>query len=399
VKITKKRILAVIPTSTLTQRQLLEGLLAYAHRHAHGRWQFHLDLRDLNRQRLKNLASWDCAAIVAYILSKRERDDFLATGLPAVFIEPTLTKPLKGLPRNIVQFVNDHSAEGETAADYFLRRGFTSFAFIGTSKPTPWSDARERGFVRRLSSEGYKVHPYPKLSAQEQNDFALESRRLVRWLKALPRQTAIFCVHDRRAQQVIATAAASGLRVPDDLGVLGVDNDELLCELTVPAISSIPVDDHALGEDVGRAIDNLLAHRPQKRSHVTRHTTVLTRTSTDTLAISNPFVSRALSHARAHFRDHPTLEELATVAGCSKTYLNLLARRTLGRTIKEELTSLQTEAAIELLANSRRSVEEVAQHCGFCNASHLAMRLKAEKGLSPRDYRRPSSARSAIAAK
>ena len=396
-KTEKRRILAVIPTSTLTQRQLLEGLLAYAHRFAHGQWQFHLDLRDLNQQRLKNLASWDCAAIVAYILSKRERDNFLATGLPAVFIEPTLTKPLKGLPRNIVQFVNDHSAEGETAADYFLRRGFTSFAFIGTSKSTPWSDARERGFARRLSEEGFKVHPYPKLTPQEQNDFALESRRLVRWLRALAPRTAIFCVHDRRAQQVIATATATGLRVPDDLAVLGVDNDELLCELTVPAISSIPVDDRARGEEVGRSLDNLLAHRPQKRSHLTRHTAVITRTSTDTLAISDPFVSRALSYARAHFHDHPTLEELAAAAGCSKTYLNLLARRTLGRTIKEELTNLQIEAAVELLANSRSSVEEVAQHCGFCNASHLAMRLKAEKGHSPSEYRRPSYARSAIA--
>jgi LacI family transcriptional regulator len=125
----------------------------------------------------------------------------------------------------------------------------------------------------------------------------------------------------------------------------------------------------------------------------------LTRASTDTLAISDPFVSRALSYARAHFRDHPTLEELALAAGCSKTYLNLLARRTLGKTIKEELTSLRIEAAVELLANSRSSVEEVAQHCGFSNASHLAMRLKAERGHSPSDYRRPSSACSAIAAK
>ena len=179
--------------------------------------------------------------------------------------------------------------------------------------------------------EGFKVHPYPKLTPQEQNDFALESRRLVRWLRALAPRTAIFCVHDRRAQQVIATATAAGLRVPDDISVLGVDNDELLCELTVPAISSIPVDDRARGEEVGRALDDLLAHRPRKRSHVTRHTAVLTRASTDTLAISDPFVSRALSYARAHFRDHPTLEELAAAAGCSKTYLNLLARRTLVR--------------------------------------------------------------------
>lgn len=384
----KKRILVVIPTSTLTQRRLLEGLLTYAHASAPGRWQFHLDLRDLNRQRLKNLASWDCAGIVAYILSPREREDFLATGLPSVFIEPTLTAPLKGLPRNVVQFVNDHTAEGATAADYFLRRGYASFAFIGTSKPTPWSDARARGFARRLAADGFAPVPYPPLSPAEQNDFALESRRLVRWLRSLPKRTAVFCVHDRRAQQVIATAAAAGLRVPDDLAVLGVDNDELLCELTVPAISSIPVDDRTRGGEVGRALDDLLAGRPQKRSRLTRHETVVTRASTDALAVADPFVARALSYARTRFRERPTLAELARAAGCSKTHLNLLARRTLGRTIAAEMTHLRLEAAIEQLADPARSVEETAQACGFCSASHLAMRLKAETGRSPGDFRR-----------
>ena len=90
----ERRILVVIPTSTLTQRQLLEGLLEYAHRSSPGEWQFHLDLHDLNRQHVKSLRSWGCNGIIAYILSPRERRDFIASGLPAVFIEPLLSEPL-----------------------------------------------------------------------------------------------------------------------------------------------------------------------------------------------------------------------------------------------------------------------------------------------------------------
>ena len=100
----QKRILVVIPTSTLTQRQLLEGLLEYAHESASSPWQFHLDLRDLNRQHLKDLKSWNCSGIIAYILSDRERQDFIATGLPAVFIEPTLSAPLPHMPRQRFHF-------------------------------------------------------------------------------------------------------------------------------------------------------------------------------------------------------------------------------------------------------------------------------------------------------
>ena len=239
-----KRILVVIPTSTLTQRQLLEGLLEYAHESASSPWQFHLDLRDLNRQHLKDLKSWDCRGIIAYILNDRERQDFIATGLPAVFIEPTLSKPIPHMPRNTVAFINEHAAEGRTAAEYFITRRYRSFAYIGTARHTFWSDERMNGFSERLKKDGFSPNIYPSPPPREQNDFALESRRLTKWLRRLPRQTAIFCVHDRRAQQVIATATAAGLRIPEDVAVLGVDNDELLCEMTVPAISSIPVNDH-----------------------------------------------------------------------------------------------------------------------------------------------------------
>ena len=277
----RKRILVVIPTSTLTQRQLLEGLLEYAHESATVPWEFHLDLKDLNRQHLRDLKSWGCNGIIAYILNGRERRDFIATGLPAVFIEPTLSKPLPHMPRNIVSFINEHAVEGSTAASYFLERGYRSFAYIGTAKPTFWSDERNRGFSERLSTEGFKPIEYPALPPRAQNDFALESGRLTKWLQRLPHPTAIFCVHDRRAQQVVATATAAGLRIPEDIAILGVDNDEILCEMTIPAISSIPVNDRERGKAVGKALHLLLERRPVEHVHFTRHDSVITRTSTD----------------------------------------------------------------------------------------------------------------------
>ena len=384
----QKRILVVIPTSTLTQRQLLEGLLEYAHESASSPWQFHLDLRDLNRQRLKDLKSWNCSGIIAYILSDRERQDFIATGLPAVFIEPTLSAPLPHMPRNIVTFINEHAAEGRTAADYFIKRRYRSFAYIGTAKPTFWSDERIKGFAERLKENGFAPAIYPAPPPREQNDFAIESKRLTKWLRRLPRQTALFCVHDRRAQQVIATASAASLRIPEDIAVLGVDNDELLCEMTVPAISSIPVNDHERGRAVGEAMDALLERRPVRRVQITRHDAVITRTSTDAQAIADPFVARAIAYARDHIAERPSLPELAKAAGCSKTVLNLHARRALGHTITDEVTRLQLDAAIEQLTNTDHTTENIAISCGFCSASHLGLRLKAITGRTPGHYRR-----------
>ena len=383
-----RRILVIIPTATLTQRQLLEGLLGYTHESATIPWQLHLDLHDLNRQHLKDCKSWNCSGIIAYILSERERREILDTKLPAVLIEPRLSAPLPDIPGNVVSFINEHAAEGRTAADYFMKRRYTFFAYIGTAQPTFWSEERIKGYREQLGAKGFRPIVYPTPSPEAQLDFAVESRSLVRWLKSLPRPTALFCVHDRRAQQIIATASAAGLKIPQDLAVLGVDNDELLCEMTVPGISSIPVFDHERGREVGRAMDALLDGRDVERVRITQHDVVITRMSSSAEAISDPFVARAVEYACAHLDERPSLPALAKAAGCSKTVLNIHARRVLGRTISEELTRLQLDSAISRLADAQRTVEEIAQECGFCNASHLAMRLKSEYGHSPGWYRR-----------
>lgn len=383
----EKRILVVIPTSTLTQRQLLEGLLRYAHESNPGTWHFHLDLHDLNRQHVRDLKSWGCQGIIAYILSARERRAYLATGLPAVFIEPTLAAPLPGQPRNVVTFINEHAAEGRAAARYFIERRHRSFAYVGTAKPTFWSGQRMKGFAMQLAECGFRPQVYPALPVREQNDFALEASRLTRWLKKLPRHTALFCVHDRRAQQVVATAAAAGLRVPEDIAVLGVDDDELLCQMTVPTISSIPVFDRERGMALGKAMDDLLEGRKTERVVITRHDAVITRASTDAQAIDDPFVARAIAYARSHIGERATLAKLAKIANCSKTTLNLRARRALGCTIASEITRIQLDAAVERLGSTSLAVEEIARECGFCGASHLGLRLKAERGVTPSQLR------------
>ena len=386
-KETMQRILVVIPTSTFTQRQLLEGLLAYAHEKTGASWQLHLDLHDLNRQHLKDLKTWNCRGIIAYILNDRQRRDFIATRLPAVFIEPTLSAPHRTTPRNVVTFVNDHAEEGRTAADYFLKRHYRSFAYIGTAKPTFWSKERENGFAERLAEDGFVPSVYPTPSPKEQNDFAMESHRLTRWLKHLPKPTALFCVHDRRAQQVIATAASAGVKVPDELAVLGVDNDELLCEMTVPAISSIPVGDRERGRNVGEAMDALISRRTTDRVVMSRHKAVITRRSTDTQAISDVFVARAVAYATAHIKSHPTISELATAAGCSTTILSRRTKAVFGNSIGREIARLRLDAAISMLCGTNRTVDEIATSCGFCGASHLGLRIKAATGKTPKEFR------------
>lgn len=383
------KILVVIPTDTFTQRQTLEGLLEYAHHRPNPPWQLHLDLNDMNPQAIHRPQTWGCSGIIAYVRDVRDRRKYTQSGLPTLLIDPYGSKRQeKRTTRKVVSIINDHDDEGRAAADYFLARGYTHFAYVGTAKPLPWSTNRRNGFARRLAKTGHRCIIYPDLSLREQDDFALESKRLVAWLKALPKPVALFAVHDRRAQQIISTAVNAGLRVPEDIAVLGVDNDTLLCETTVPAISSIDVHSHDKGRRCGIILDMLLQGRACPTIIRDLHRTIVTRHSTDATVGVSPLIAKAMSHIQAHLTDNLRVKDIARLCGCTPKTLQKMAHRTFGHPMGDEIRQKRLDLAAQLLATTRRTVGDIAQSCGFCGASHLGIFFKAAFGQSPSVYRR-----------
>lgn len=388
----RKRILVSIPTNSHTQRRKLEGLLRYV-RERHGdSWRLQLDLGGFVSQRLKGFANWRCDGIIAYIDDPATRRHFLSAKLPTVLIEPFLS-PGSHITsrRNTVTFVNDHAREGQTAADHFLSQHFKSFAFIGTPEETPWSRLRETGFTERLKSKGRVCQVYPKLPADERVDFAREMPRLVKWLEGLPHPTALFAAHDLRARQVLTAADAAGIDVPGHVSVLGVDNDEIICETATPALSSIPTQDESLGYACGRALEELFKGHPGDKVLRTTHTRVVNRASTDLNAVDDPFVARALGWVRKHLSEGASVDAVAKGIGYSKRLLQTRARHALGTTLGEEIRRIMLETAAELLANTDRSVTDIASDCGFTNVSHLSMRFRERYRITPLAYRKASA--------
>lgn len=387
-----RRILVSIPTNSHTQRRKLEGLLKYV-RERHGdNWRLQLDIGGFESQRLKGFAHWNCDGIVAYIAEPAQRRRFLSSGLPTVLIEPFLS-PKSNIAgrRNTVTFVNDHACEGRTAADYFLARHFKSFAFVGTPEEMPWSRLRETGFTDRLRSKGFVPTIYPKLPSDERADFAREMPRLVAWLKALPRSTALFAAHDLRARQVLTAADAAGIDIPGHIAVLGVDDDEIICETATPALSSIPTQDASLGYACGRALEELFRGHPGDKILRTTHTRVVNRASTDVNAVDDPFVARALNWVRGHLSEGASVDTVAQGIGYSKRMLQTRARLALGTSLGEEIRRIMVTTAAELLANTDRSVTDIAADCGFTNVSHLSLRFKQHYRQTPLAYRKSAS--------
>ena len=386
-----KRILVAFSKFDFTHRQMLGGILKYAHDTCASAWTTQLELLGMSRRDATALGNRCFDGIIAAVANPAERRRYLASGVPVVLYEPTIAKwDHAPRPPNSITFFNDHMAEGRTAAEYFIERGHTSFAYVGTAEPVAWSEARRRGFVSTLGKKGLKCRVFPQSPAKKRGRPELESGRLLRWLEKLPPHTALFAVHDERAQQILSLASLSGLSIPDRIAVLGVDDDELLCTTASPTLSSISVYAAETGYRFAMALDALLRGRPHDPVVRTCHTRVTTRQSTDFSVISDPFVAKAVAYMRTNLAESIGGAEIAEAARCSLRTLQMRMRAALGRTPKEELAFLRRTEAVSLLSNTSMSVGEIARACGFCGASHLGVHLKQHLGVRPLKVRAQS---------
>ena len=366
-----QRIFVSLPSATFVQRRRFEGVLSFAHDRVRSGWQLRF-FSDFNR---RTLATAD--GIIAFLETPDERLRYLRLGKPTVFVQADF-EPGTRPPRHAgtATVVVDSDSEGRTAAKYYLERGYRAFAYVGSPEPTVWSANRERSFVHALAAAGFDCAIHPRDSA------------LAHWMAHLPRQTAIFCANDRRAREVIACATDLGRDVPHDLAVLGVDDDTLLCETVTPALSSIPTSAFEDGTDAAAALEALLTGRPAPSVIRKTHERVVSRFSTAADASDDPFLSRALEAIRADLAGHHTSATLAASAGCSEKTLVNRALARLGRSLAAEIRRLRLAAAEDLLADTDLPVAQIAEDCGFFDASHLALRLREVRGLTPNEIRR-----------
>lgn len=385
------KILVVFSNIDPTHRLMLEGILRYVREKCAPMWQVQLELKDIYRRNSSEIVSGGFSGIIAAVINPADRQKYFKTKLPTVLFEPTFERMDSAKrPSNNVTFFNDHAAEGRAAAEYFLDRGYRSFAYVGTAVPVAWSVARQRGYTARLRKSGLKPITYPNPTGPAATDLTLETPLLARWLRRLPRGTAIFAAHDLRAQQLETAARKASVRIPEDVALLGVDDDRLLCETASPPISSIPVYATETGWRFAEAMHGLLNGEKPTPIVRTCHTRVITRLSTDSFALDDPVVAKALAYAESHLSESLHVEALAKAANCSARTLQAKVMRVLGRTVKDQLAYLRRREALKLLRETSTPVADIARICGYCSASHLGTAIRRATGKKPLAIRRGS---------
>ncbi len=370
------------------ERQMCRGILDYAK--AHGPWRCHL-VEGRPEEQLMNLRKERFDGIIAAGGTHRENDAYASTGAPLVLLEPRPDMLDENGGSSVPFAMRDSRAIGALAATYYIERGYRSFAFVCEPHGWYWSEERRRGFEEAIAKAGFPCVIYDRFTERERRSWTAERPRMERFLLSLPRPTAVFAAMDGRAHHVVNVCADIGLRVPEDIAVLGVDNDPLLCESTVPALSSIRTGGYRRGLIAAEMLDDLMHGRAvRERAVVQEPADVVTRGSTGYDAMTDPAISKAVRFIRAKAEEGAAFDvaDVARAAGCSRRYLERRFRARLGRSVLDELTRARLASVKALLEDTSLSIGEIVERTGYARPSHLAALFRKETGTTMRQWRR-----------
>jgi len=275
------------------------------------------------------------------------------------------------------------------AARHLLERGLRHFAYCGVPGRTvdPWNSQRRQAFVEHLRDNGHSCCVYTGRYSASHSWEQLQEK-LGSWLTGLAKPLGLMAANDARARHVLEVCRRLELRVPEDVAVIGVDNDELICNLAHPPLTSIVQGTEEIGYQAAVLLDQLMSGRTRGNTHrLVDPVAVITRESTDLVATEDTVASMALAYIRQHASEGIQVVDVARAADVSRSTLDVRFRRVVGRTVHEEIQRSQLNVARQLLATTNLTVDEVARRAGFSSAQYMNAVFHRELGQTPGRYR------------
>jgi LacI family transcriptional regulator len=380
------RVALLVETSLASGRDILRGIARYVREH--GPWSLYHEAHSLEAGLPRWLAGWDGDGIIVRVQSPRIAAGVEATGIPAVDVLGVVEDAQLPLVH-----VNDR-AVAAMAAEHLRERGFRHFAYFGICGEN-WSTRRREAFSRAVGAQqgGLAVCELPRRS-MESSDWERQENALADWVRALPKPTGIMVCSDQVGQHLLEACRRAAVAVPDDVAVVGVDNDEPLCEVCHPPLSSVNAGHLAVGYEAAALLDRMLRGGPARRAPqlVPPHG-VVTRQSTDVLATNDRQVAAALRLIREQACAGLSAADVVAAIPVSRSVLQRRFRKELGRSIQEETINVRVKRARELLAETDLALAEVAERCGFKHQEYLGAVFKARTGHTPAQYRRLAARR------
>ena len=374
-----RRVLLLMEAPSAFTRRLVGGITSYSQ--SNGPWviTFHEGGKKTQLSRLNDASTFD--GIIARTESDEVHRRITATRLPFVNVSgASISDKIPWVT------VNNHSIV-RLVIQEFRNIGRTNFAFFGPERKA-WGCDREKEFRRQLDSSIEHFHSSFFIKAQ-QLETSEESNRIKEWLLKLPKPIAILAANDISGYQLLKACYVAELSVPDQVSVIGINNDEVLCELSYPSLTSVSTNTERIGHKAAEVLDLLMYGRK-----VTAHKFEIEplgiepRRSTDHTAGTDPFVGLAFRFIQRHACQGINVDDVLKVVPMSRTALDLAFRQFVGRSLHQEISRIRIERSRQLLLETDLRVADVASRCGFSTVEYFSAAFKREVGHSPTEFRR-----------
>ncbi len=378
----------IVETSTAFGRAILEGISQYVREH--GPWTVYIEQRSLHDEMPPWIDRWNGDGIIARASTPQSACKLLETGVPTVDLNDQVRD--LGLP----QLHADHAAIARLAAEHLLERGFRHFAYFGFPV-FEWSVRRHDAFARRVREAGGTFHERPHTRpvswGHQQDSWEDEIERVGGWIGTLPKPLGVMAGNDIRGMQLLDACRLAGVAVPEEVAVIGVDNEELVCQLAYPPLSSVVPDARRIGYEAAGLLDRMMSGQPPALPlNPIPPLGVVTRQSTDVTAIEDPRLADAVRFIREHACQGIRVDDVLEHVSMSRSMLQRLFQKSLRKTILDAIHEVRLQRVRELLSQTDLSLEEIAQRTGFAYPEYLSTCFRKHDGKTPSAYRRESQA-------
>jgi LacI family transcriptional regulator len=379
-----RQVALLIETSREYGRGLLRGVNRFCNER--GSWSVYLQPRGLDSPPPAWLRSWQGDGILARIDNQQMADAVLASGLPVIDLRNAIADlglPLVG---------TDSRAVAELAAGHLLERGLINFAFCGHSPGTNiGSDDRGRFFQAFLAARGKPCDFFLPAAPRHRRlpTWDEEIEQLVGWVKDLAKPVGVMAVNDDRGLQMLEACRRAGNLIPDEIALVGVDNDEILCNMAMPSMSSIALDVEQIGYRAASLLDNLMAGEKLPTQQVRLPPLgVIARQSSDTTAVADRDVARAAQWIRQHACENISVNQVVRQTPLSRRSLEQRFVKLLGRTLNGEIVRVKLDRVQRLLIETTLPLSAIADQSGISSGSYLSVLFHRKLGLTPAQFRK-----------
>jgi LacI family transcriptional regulator len=366
-------------------KNLLRGITRYSK--DHGPWTF-CKMPAYYRETigidgiLQWAKEWEADGIIGQFYNDEEVQKFTRAGIPVI------AQDFKERFTDIPNITGAYHETGRLAADYFLKKGFKNFAFYGFNNIV-WSRERAEGFEERIQEAGYTVNHYQLNESKTTDLWYYRSSALSDWLKSLPKPIALLSCDDNQGHHITEAARHAGIRIPDEVSVLGVDNDEMICDLSDPALSSIELDTEKGGYEAARLMEKMVKSKVLSAPDViVKPTQVVTRQSTDVFASKDKYVVNALKYIHGNLDKNLKVDQVLREVPLSRRSLEKRFMLTTGYPVYEYIYNQRIEKFTQKLLETDMTIFEIALDLGLSDSKNIARQFKQIKGVTPMEYRK-----------